>query len=102
VWQSENNFVGVNNDFTEQAFYSSYLWNMKIVFAIHFHLHSVWLISSDFVVEHVVGGMSGLFGTFETNTHYFEIRSQASCAQGPVDLMLDLDLHISQVKVISI
>jgi hypothetical protein len=78
VWQSENDFVGVNNDFvgvnndfTEQAFYSSYRWNMKVVFVINSHRHSVRLISGDFVVEHVVGGMSGLFETFETMTHFF-------------------------------
>jgi hypothetical protein len=62
----------------------------------------VRLISSDFVFEHVVGGASGLFGTSETMTHYFEIRLQANCAQGPVDLMLDLELCISHFKVISI
>ena len=46
------------------------------------------------------GVTSGLFGTFETMTHYFENWSRASCAQGPVDLMLDLELCNSQVKVI--
>jgi hypothetical protein len=99
VWQSENDFVGVNNGFTEQAFYSSYLWNMKIVFAMNSHQHSERLLSSNFVVEHVISGTSGLF---ETMTHYFEIRSRVSCAQDPVDLMLDLELCISQFKVISI
>jgi hypothetical protein len=79
-----------------------HLWNMRLVFAMNSHRHSVRLISTDFVVEHVIGGTSGLSGTFETMTHYFEIRSRASCSQGLVDLMLNLELCISQVKVISI
>jgi hypothetical protein len=60
----------------------------------------VRLIPSGFVADNDDGQTSGLFGTFEKMTFDFEIRSQASCAQGPVELMVDLELCISQVKVV--